>query len=130
MQETQVWSPDGEDPLEKEMTTHSSILVWTIPCTEEPGGLESMGSQRIRHDWATNTFTKGLRVDYFYRLNWTEPNRVSETPQYTRERTRVKEEDDFFVLLYKYFDPAGPLKGVLRISQSSLDHTLKTAAVQ
>ena len=46
-----------EDPLEKEMTTHSSILAWGIPWMEEPGGLHSMGSQRVEHDWATNAFT-------------------------------------------------------------------------
>ena len=40
----------GKDPLEKEMATHSSILAWEIPWTEEPGGLQSMASQRIRHD--------------------------------------------------------------------------------
>ena len=45
-----------EDPLEKGMTTHSSILAWRIPWTEEPGGLQSMGSQRVRHDSATDTF--------------------------------------------------------------------------
>ena len=45
MQETQVQSLVGEDPLEKEMTTHSSILAWKIPWTEEPGGLQSMGLQ-------------------------------------------------------------------------------------
>ena len=39
------------------MATHSNILAWTIPWTEEPGKLQSIGSQRIRHDWATNTFT-------------------------------------------------------------------------
>ena len=39
-----------EDPLEKEMATHSSILAWRIPWTEEPGGLQSMGSRRVRHD--------------------------------------------------------------------------------
>ena len=49
----QVWSLGLEDPLEKEMATHSSILAWEIPWTEEPGGLQSMGSQRVRHDWAT-----------------------------------------------------------------------------
>ena len=38
------------------MATHSSILAWRIPWTEEPGGLQSMGLQRVRHDWATNTF--------------------------------------------------------------------------
>ena len=43
--------------LEKEMVTHSSILAWRIPWTEEPGGLQSMGSQRVRHDEVTNTHT-------------------------------------------------------------------------
>ena len=57
MQETQVRSLGWEDPLEVCMTIHSSILAWRIPWIEEPGGLQSMGSQRIRHDWATNTFT-------------------------------------------------------------------------
>ena len=55
MWETQVWSLGREDPLEKGMATHSSILAWRIPWTEEPGGLQSMGSQRVGHDWATNT---------------------------------------------------------------------------
>ena len=45
-----------EDPLEKEMATHSSILAWKISWTEEPGGLQSMGSQRVSHDRATNTY--------------------------------------------------------------------------
>ena len=47
MQETQVQSPGWEDPLEKEMTTHSSILAWEVPWREEPGGIQSMGSQRV-----------------------------------------------------------------------------------
>ena len=47
-QETQVWSLGREDPLEKEMATHSSILAWEIPWTEEPAGLESMGLQKSR----------------------------------------------------------------------------------
>ena len=47
MQETQVQSLGQEDPLEKEMATHSSILAWRIPWTEEQGGLQSMGSQRV-----------------------------------------------------------------------------------
>ena len=46
-----------EDPLGKEMATLSSILAWRIPWTEEPGGLQSMGSQRVRHDRMTNTHT-------------------------------------------------------------------------
>ena len=49
MQETQVQSLGREDPLEKEMATHSSILAWKIPWTEEPGRLQSMGSQRVGH---------------------------------------------------------------------------------
>ena len=49
-QETQVRSVGREDPLEKEMATHSSILAWRIPWTEEPGGLQSMESQRVRHN--------------------------------------------------------------------------------
>ena len=49
MQETQVRFLGQEDPLEKGTATHSSILVWRIPWTEEPGGLQSMGSQRVRH---------------------------------------------------------------------------------
>ena len=54
--ETQVWSLSWEESLEKEMATHSTILAWRISWTEEPGGLQSVGSQRIGHDWATNTF--------------------------------------------------------------------------
>ena len=50
MQETWVQSLGGEVPLEKGMATHSSILAWEIPWTEEPGGLQSMGSQRVGHN--------------------------------------------------------------------------------
>ena len=48
--ETRVQSLGWEVPLEKELATHSSILAWKIPCVEEPGRLQSMGSQRVRHD--------------------------------------------------------------------------------
>ena len=50
MQQTQVQSLGWEDPLEKGMATHSSVLAWRIPWAEEPGGLQSMGSQRVGHD--------------------------------------------------------------------------------
>ena len=53
VQETQVQSLGQEDPLEKEMATYSSILAWKIPWTEEPGGLQSMGLQRARHNLST-----------------------------------------------------------------------------
>ena len=49
-QETWVRSLGREDPLEEEMATHSSILAWKVPWTEEPSGLQSMGSHRVRHD--------------------------------------------------------------------------------
>ena len=52
--ETWVWSLGWEDPLEEGMATHSSTLDWKIPLTEEPGRLQSMGSQRVEHDWGTS----------------------------------------------------------------------------
>ena len=55
VQETWVQSLGQEDPLEKGMATHSSILAWRIPWTEEPRGLQSTGYQRVRHDCATKT---------------------------------------------------------------------------
>ena len=66
MRETWVQSLGWEDPLEKEMAMHSSTFAWKIPWTEEPSRLWSMGSQRVRHDWATSlslpfpTHRKGL----------------------------------------------------------------------
>ena len=57
MQETWVLSLSLEDPPEKGMATHSNILAWSIPWTEEPGGLWSPGAQRVGHDWATNIHT-------------------------------------------------------------------------
>ena len=64
MRETWVRSLGWEDPLEKEMATHSSILAWRIPWTEEPDGLQSMGSQRVGHNWATSQDrnTEGLKI--------------------------------------------------------------------
>ena len=56
VQETWVRSLGWEDPLEKEMAIHSSIFAWKISWKEEPGGLQSMGSQRVGHNWATNTY--------------------------------------------------------------------------
>ena len=63
MQETWVWSLGQEDPLEKEMANHSSILAWKIPWTEEPGGQQSVGSQRVRHDWATK-LSPGMQTEF------------------------------------------------------------------
>ena len=55
MWKTRVWSLGWEEPLKKEMATHSSILAWKIPWVEEPGRLQSIASQSVGHDWATNT---------------------------------------------------------------------------
>ena len=59
-----AWLPSlgQEDPLEKEMATHSGILAWEIPWTEEPGGLQSMGSQRVRQDLATEQRQQGAKI--------------------------------------------------------------------
>ena len=65
MRETRVLSLGREDPLEKEMATHSGILAWKIPWMEEPGRLQSMGSQRVRHDWATS-LTQGQATSFYF----------------------------------------------------------------
>ena len=63
LQKMEVWSLDQEGPLEKEMATHSSILTLKIPWTEEPGGLQSMGSQRVGHYWVTKQQNKWIYVN-------------------------------------------------------------------
>ena len=65
VQETWVHPPGWEDPLEKEMATHSSTLAWKIPWMEEPGRLQSMGSQRVGHDGATSL---GSLLDYTLKI--------------------------------------------------------------
>ena len=64
MEETQIWSLGREDPLEKGLVTHFSILAWRIPWTEEPGRLQSVGLQRAGHDWVTNTHTHIYNLIY------------------------------------------------------------------
>ena len=66
MQEMWVQSLDCEDPLEKEMVIHSSILAWKIQRTEEPGGLQFMGLQRIRHNLAIKYLSQSLHLMAFY----------------------------------------------------------------
>ena len=82
MRETRLWSLGREDPLEKEMATHSSILAWRIPRTEEPGGLQPTGSKRVGHDWATSlslrqSATNGAATDFdsltTYTSEWVKP---------------------------------------------------------
>ena len=69
MQETGIQSLGWEDPLEEGMATHSSILAWRIPWTEEPGGLQSTGSQGVRHDWV-------MEQQQQYLASWNEYNAI------------------------------------------------------
>ena len=62
MQESLVLSLGQEDRMEEEMATHSSILARKIPWTEEPGGLQSMGLQRVGHDWAINSYAQEAKL--------------------------------------------------------------------
>ena len=67
MQDTETWvqSLDQQDPLKEKMATYSSILAWEIPWTEEPGGLQAEGLQRVGHDWAKHTETH-THTTYIY----------------------------------------------------------------
>ena len=80
MWETRVQSLGQEDLLEKEMATHYSILAWIIPWMEEPGRLQSMGSKRVRHDWATSVQFSSVQLLSRVRLfgtPWTEARQAS-----------------------------------------------------
>ena len=73
MQEMWVRFLGWEDPLEKKMATHSNILAWEIPWTEKPGGLQAMGLQRVRYNWATKQQHIQTCVPlhfYFFFLSW------------------------------------------------------------
>ena len=63
-----VWSLDWADPLEDGMATHSSTLAWRIPWTEEPGRLQSMGSQRVGHDWWLSTCAHREILQFVYQF--------------------------------------------------------------
>ena len=76
MQETLVQSLGWEDPLEKEMTIYSSILAWEIPWTEEPGGLQSMGSQRVVHEWVTKHHYHHLKLSFVFLLTCSCPYKL------------------------------------------------------
>ena len=70
MQEMGVWSLAQEDLLEKEMATHSSALAWRIPWMEEPGRLQSMGSQRVGQDWATSLSLSVMKTKISFECWW------------------------------------------------------------
>ena len=113
MLETRVWSLGGEDPLEKGMATHSSILAYRIPWTEEPGGIQPRESQRVRHNWEANTHTHththtqvkckhyarpwGCRVDSGW--DWSPPYKSDDRWLYEIQSHRAenKEESCFYM---------------------------------
>ena len=96
MQKTWVRSLEQEDPLEKEMATHSSTLAWKIPWTEKPGRLQSMGLQRVGHDWVIAclacSFTMWFVITEFLTeyFVWWENNLFKITLQFERVHIRVK----------------------------------------
>ena len=77
MWETQIPSLGCENPLEKGMATYSSILAWKIAWTEEPGGVQSMGSQRVGHDWSDQASMHACNLDKISGSNHTLPSQLS-----------------------------------------------------
>ena len=80
-QQTRIWSLGREDPLEEEMATHSSILAWRIPWTEDAGWLWSMGLRKVRHNWRTNTIQEHRYILLFslknlYQLSTSSPHQT------------------------------------------------------
>ena len=104
MQETRVWSLGWEDPLEKEMATHSSILPWEIPWTEELDGLLSMGSQKVRHDWVT---------EYACTWNWVAKlgQREAEIPG--GKNVKAERKKILFRLATRMLQSLGMISGIL-----------------
>ena len=90
----QVWYLGWEEPWEEEMATHSSILAWRIPWTEEPGRLLCMGLQRAGHDWMTNTFTFHFHafmksVHCYIRMNEYQSSKEMEALKQTQQNASV-----------------------------------------
>ena len=91
MQETQLQALAQEDPLEKEMATHFRIPAWKIPWTEEPGGLQSMGSRRVRHDWMTKRMLNGMfQVSAVFSTLFTLTGMVSSSSFYLFFQTQLR----------------------------------------
>ena len=91
MQETHemlVRSLGQEDPLEEEMATHSSILAWKIPWTEEPGGLQSTGSQRVGHDWSYLAHMHVLRLHRVSKTKFNQKRENAEAKESSQARQK------------------------------------------
>ena len=90
VQETQVQVLGWADPLEKEMVIHSSMLAWRIPWTEEPGGLQFIGSQRVGHDWASKRSTHTAQMKGLSQLEKGENSRNEQKSSYTPIKINLK----------------------------------------
>ena len=98
MQETRIRSLHQENPLKQGMATHSSILAWRLPGKDEPGGLQSMGSQRVRHDWTTLTLTF---TQYF-------PTNPEFDPEWFSKKSQALGNASLTLsLVFDYINPAG-----------------------
>ena len=112
MWETWVRSLGREVPLEKEVATHSSILAWRIPRTEEPGGLQFTGSQRVEHDWATSLIHSNTVINYniflsvqeYLPLNF-EQHGVGRTPtlcEVKKVKLKISQSSEYAVLYLQF----------------------------
>ena len=90
MQETRVQHLGGEDPLEKGMADHSSILAWRIPWTEKPGGSQFMGPQRVGHDWAKHANTHSPKE----RENGKEEEEMDDMEERKKKRIGIADEEN------------------------------------
>ena len=102
----EVPSLGREDPLEKEMATHSSILAWEIPCTEELGGLQSMGSQRVGHNL-------GINNNYSILLQQSRQNEIDQAPHW---------KGDLFLVSFAYVAKGPPIRNCA--SREFRSHTI------
>ena len=117
MRETQVRSLGREDPLEKWMATHSSILAWKIPWTEEPGRLQSLGSQRVQHHLATKPpirISKGCNPTQKWQMGVTEKRvqdlKVSFTICFILPSAFLRDQIENLSKVLDIFVPTGSLK--------------------
>ena len=119
MQETWVQFLGWEDLLEKEMATHPSILAWRIPWAEEPDRLQSMGSQRVRHDWATSlSFSFG----YFIFCQYKQYSKHSFNKTHSQEKTNTIRRWNYTMIIKN--NPRRWFKITLE-NKSSFDSSLK-----
>ena len=112
--ETCVWSLGREAPLEKGKATHASILAWKIPCTEEPGGLQSLGSQRVRHNWACACACARMHT-------CTHTHTHTQTHTYTHSSLPAS-----FVVPHRMWDPSSLTRAQICVScigRQSLNHS-------